>query len=123
MKPRVGKRAVKQSFDLVVSVGSGNLQNFLRGKQAFAYSSRAEGWACDYYDIGYGVCLSDGYAAIGKRVPHDVLKKYDEKASEILNGDYWMEKKSTKNRMEKLMFKFRDEILMLRDEKRLLKEI
>lgn len=128
-KIRIGKRRVKQEYDFVVSVGNANLQNFLRQLKEFGYSDRAEGWACDYYELtdenGNMLCISDGYSPIGKRVPFDVLDKYDKKAKEILTkeDDYWMEKAITRRKMKLLRQRFVREVYKLRDEKRLLKEI
>ena len=49
---------------------------------AFAYSSRAEGWACDYYTID-NVLISTGYAPLeakNTRKDYEVYKKYNDLA-------------------------------------------
>jgi hypothetical protein len=53
----------------------------LRNDPAFAYSTRAEGWACDYHWAASGVVVSTGYAPIGTvRAPWEITKKYDDAA-------------------------------------------
>lgn len=84
-KYRTTRKAIKETYGAanVYSVGYANLQHMLKYINPFAYSTRAEGWACDYYDIGKGVVLSDGYAPIGKKIDYDVMRLFDDKAREI----------------------------------------
>ena len=83
MKCKVTKSAIKSSFPTVLSVGYCQLQTMLKDREPFAYSTGAEGWACDYYDIGSGICVSTGYRPIGKAVSYDICKKYDNEAATI----------------------------------------
>lgn len=80
------KKAMKEEYKKIIGVGYCSLQNLLSFQEPFAYSTRAEGWACDYYDVG-GVLISTGYAPIDSRrtkSTYEICKKYDEAARKIL---------------------------------------
>lgn len=81
------KKAIYEKYGKanVYSIGNCNLQNMLNYEYPFAYSTRVEGWACDYYDVGKGIILCDGYDPIGKKVSFDTMRLFDEKAREILD--------------------------------------
>ena len=84
-KSKTTKIAIKSRYDKIVKIGYCNAQNLLKYEESIAYSTRAEGWACDYYDIN-GVLISTGYAPIEGRNTHssyDIVKKYDDQAREI----------------------------------------
>lgn len=85
-KYKATRKAMKESYDKIICVGYCNLQYLLRFQEPFAYSTRAEGWACDYYDID-GILISTGYAPIdSKRTKstYEICRKYDEAAQKIL---------------------------------------
>lgn len=84
-KCRATRKEIKNRYGSanVYSIGNCKLQHLLTYLDPFAYSTRAEGWACDYYDIGKGIVLSDGYAPIGKKVDFDLMRLFDEKARQI----------------------------------------
>lgn len=81
-KYKITRREIKERYE-VYCIGYGNLQYLLKYISPFAYSTRAEGWACDYYYVDKGVVLCDGYAPIGKKVNFDTMRFFDEKAREI----------------------------------------
>ena len=83
MKYKTTKKAIREMGDPVYCVGYCNLQNLLRTVDPFAYSTRAEGWACDYYYI-HDVIISTGYAPIGRKTDYDLCREYDQKALEVL---------------------------------------
>ena len=83
MKYRTTKKAIKESWDKILCVTYDNLQFLLRGTDAFAYSTRSEGWACDYFEIPREICVSTGYAPIGKHVDYNLCRRYDEAAEKI----------------------------------------
>jgi len=86
MKFKASKRDINTRFD-VHKVGYCTLQNLLKGIEPFACSARAEGWACDYYNVE-GIVVSTGYAPTGTAVPYELSKKYDDKAAKVL-GNGW----------------------------------
>ena len=81
MKAKVTKKEIRSRFRTIYIVSDPNL---FSGVQAFAYSTRSEGWACDYYLVN-GVCFCYGYAPI-KGV--DVNKKLEsEYESKMMQND------------------------------------
>ena len=81
MKLIAKKKDIKEGYYKIIRVGYCNMQNLLAYKSAFAYSTRVEGWACDYYDIG-GICISTGYSPIGNlQLDDNLTREYEQKAS------------------------------------------
>lgn len=94
MKFKTTKKAMRENYNTILKIGYCNIQNLLQYEDAIAYSTRAEGWACDYYKVG-NVIICEGYAPIGKSVPYDLQREYDKKAEEIRysNDVKWEDKK------------------------------
>ena len=90
--------------DPVYCVGYCNIQNLLRFTDPFAYSARAEGWACDYYYI-HDVIISTGYAPIGRKTDYKLCREYDEKAAAILR-DYTLSVDDMQNGVAALLEEF-----------------
>ena len=85
VKLKATKKEMREGYYYILSVGYCNMQSLLRERQPFAYSTRAEGWACDYYDID-GVLISEGYAPLSNKnmaKDYEVIKEYENKALEI----------------------------------------
>ena len=116
MKCKVSKKEVRNNYNNVLCVGYCDMQYLLSQVNPFAYSARAEGWACDYYDIGNSVCISTGYAPIGERVPTDLCRKYDDKARAIISNTASYDR--LKNRLNKLIEKFKTEFFELKMEEK-----
>lgn len=85
MKKLVTRKSIKNQCSKVLSVGYCNLQYLLNYESPFAYSTRVEGWACDYYNID-GIVISTGYAPIGDKISFDLQREYDNQAREIVNS-------------------------------------
>lgn len=86
-KYRVTKKSMNEDYRIIISTGYCNLQHLLQYTEPFAYSTRAEGWACDYYDVD-GVLICTGYAPMkGKRnhSTYEIEHDYDNKARELRN--------------------------------------
>jgi hypothetical protein len=97
MKFKTTKKAVKNGFYRIIGVGYCSMQYLLNFEQARAYSTRAEGWACDYYDID-GACISTGYAPMSCKnahVDYKMLDKYERQARAIADGDKPLDDKET----------------------------
>jgi len=61
------------------------MQSLLNEQRPLAYSSRAEGWACDYYEID-DVLISTGYAPLSNKnmkCDYSLIREYENKALEI----------------------------------------
>ena len=108
MKVKTTKKSVKNAFINIYKIGYCDAQYLLEGVNPFAYSSGKYGWACDYYEIE-GICISTGYNPIGEWVNYDLLRKYDKKASEIISN-YDLDYQKRKNKVNKLLVKFINEI-------------
>lgn len=110
-KNKVTKKSMKESYDKIAKVSYCRLQYLLRFQEAFAYSTRSEGWSCDYYDIN-GVLISEGYAPIeSKRTncTYDICKKYDDEACKVL-CDYSLSYEEQKEKVDSLLNDFIAEI-------------
>jgi len=108
MKIKTTKKAIKNSGQKILKVGYCDLQYLLQGKNPFAYSTRVEGWACDYYEIN-DIIISTGYAPIGDQVDYNIIKKYEALArekGEKING--W---DNLKVELDKLIIEFLGEVL------------
>lgn len=96
MKYKTTKKNMKESYGKIIKVGYCDLQSLLQFEEPTAYSTRAEGWACDYYDID-GVLISTGYDPIGNiKADYKTVKEYEEKAREIIRNDEVYEDKKIK---------------------------
>lgn len=106
-KYRVTKKEMNEGYTHIIGIGAGDLQNLLKFEQPFAYSTRAEGWACDYYDVD-DVLICTGYAPMrSKRTTsnYEILREYDEKARKIFdNYDLTYEKR--KKQIEALLHEY-----------------
>ncbi len=114
-KYRTAKKAMKESYDKIICVGYCNLQSLLRFQEPFAYSIRAEGWACDYYDID-GVLISTGYAPIDSRrtkSTYDICRKYNDAALKICN-DYSLSYEEQREKVNNLLMEYIKEVCSIR---------
>ena len=110
-KYKVTRKSMKESYDRIAKVGYCNLQCLLKFQEPFAYSTRVEGWACDYYDIN-NVLISTGYSPIeNKRTKcsYDICKKYNDEAYKIL-CDCSLTYEEQKEKIDNLLNEFITEI-------------
>lgn len=108
-KIKVTRKEIKEGWRNIICVGYCDLQWLLYYKNADFYSTRVEGWACDYYVINSNTIISTGYAPIGNIRNYEINRAYDNKAREIVcsNEDY--EKKVEK--LDDLLEKYVAEML------------
>lgn len=104
MKYKVTKKEIRESGNKVYCVGYCNLQFLLNFHEPFAYSTRAEGWACDYYLIN-DIIISTGYAPIGRKTDYSLCREYDKKAEKV-RGDYNLTWEQQKETIEALLIEF-----------------
>lgn len=110
MKFKVTKKQMKENYDKIVKISYCNAQFLLRYAEPIAYSTRIEGWACDYYDID-GVLISTGYAPLEAKNTHcdyETVRRYDNMAMEIVNSNEDYETK--KNKVNALLKQFIKEV-------------
>ena len=108
MKLQTTKKAIKNNFYTVISIGYCDAQYLLYFKDPFAYSAGINGWACDYYQIK-NTCISTGYSPIGEKVPYELLNELENKAGEIAR-DYSIEYKDKAALIESLLTQLIDSI-------------
>lgn len=85
MKFKTTKLFMKDNYNYIISMNYCNAQSLLSRIEPIAYSTRVEGWACDYYEIDL-VLISTGYAPIAARNTHstyDIVRRYDDQAQTI----------------------------------------
>ena len=106
-KYRVTKKEMNEGYTHIIETGYCNLQFLLRFAEPFAYSTRAEGWACDYYDID-DVLICTGYVLMrSKRTKsnYGLEHEYNKKAKEIFNN-YDLTYEERKKQIETLFHEF-----------------
>ena len=105
-KIKATKKEMKENL-YIIGIGYCGAQNLLKAFEPIAYSSRREGWACDYYYIDE-VLISTGYSYLNnKRTKYDYeeLRKIELKAGAIWS-DYNITYKQRANKVKKLLIKF-----------------
>ena len=106
MKIKTTKKAMKD-FNKIIGIGYCNAQYLLKYEEPFAYSTRAEGWACDYYKIN-GVLISTGYAPLDNRnakTDYKITRKFDDEARNIVYN-YDLSYDEQKEQVTKLLHEF-----------------
>ena len=99
-KIKTTKKSMKESYNKIIKVGYCNAQYLLQFENEIAYSTRAEGWACDYYDIE-GILISTGYAPIeskNTKCNYELVKRYEDLARENVCSDASTEDKLKVNK-------------------------
>lgn len=87
---KLTRKQVNNGYVKIIGVGYASMQHLLKGKTRIGYSAGINGWDCDYYNIE-GVMISTGYRPLKSKglvvdPNYHLIKKYDDKAREILNG-------------------------------------
>ena len=85
IKLKATKKEMREGCYYILSVGYCSMQSLLNKQRPFAYSSRAEGWACDYYEVDE-VLISTGYAPLSNKnmkCDYSLIREYENKALEI----------------------------------------
>lgn len=83
MKFKATKKEMREGYYTIIQAS--NIDMLLRYNSPIAYSTRAEGWACDYYDIG-GILISTGYAPLkgrGSKTNYEIETQYNNQARAI----------------------------------------
>lgn len=111
MKFKTTKKEMKSRYDQIAGIS--DAQFLLKFEEPIAYSTRVEGWACDYYDIE-GVLISVGYAPLDSRktkCDYTLVHGYDEQARNIIN-DYDKSYEQKKEEVTQLLRQFIEEITL-----------
>lgn len=108
MKYRTTKKAIRENYSRIYSIGYCNLQWLLKYLDPVAYSAGVNGWACDYYEVD-GAVISTGYSPIGRKVDYDLQREYDEKARAIA-CNYSLSWEEQTARVNNLLHEFMEKI-------------
>jgi hypothetical protein len=85
------------------------MQTLLQFKSPIYYTAGVYGWNADIYDIN-GVAIVTGYRpGVGVGVAYDIIRKYENKARNVMN-DIKKDYKQKQKAIEKLLYKFIDEV-------------
>ena len=90
LKRRVTKKSVYADYgkENCIEVGYCGLQSLLRYESPYGYTEGVYGWNADLYAVGDYHCIVTGYRPFGGiRPSYDVIRKYEERAEQILK-DY-----------------------------------
>lgn len=112
-KFKTTKKAMKNEYNRIVKIGYCDAQYLLNYETPIAYSTRAEGWACDYYDID-GVLISTGYAPLDDRnmkYDYNLIREYDQKARDIIYN-YDKKYEEQKEEVTQLLKEFINEVTL-----------
>ena len=110
MKAKISKKDVNNRFRSVLCVDADLIPNLLFFNNAFAYSTRAEGWACDYYEATNSICLSSGYSPIGKNVNRELQQSFELKAKKVIQSTFF--KRETKaKKINALLLEFANQLI------------
>lgn len=112
MKYKTTQKEVKAAYDRVLSVGYCTLQHLLNYKAPVAYTTRREGWGSDIYELTPGLAISTGYASFGKgkQISYETLRKYDDKAMDLLYRYRGFKHHVITDRLDKLILEFIEEM-------------
>lgn len=85
-------------------------------KSAFAYSTRAEGWACDYYMIDNDTVICTGYAPITGRVykPGYVFTRPFEEKAAAIKSNYDIDCRERKRMIDELLTEYIKQVLTMK---------
>ena len=112
MKFLTTKKAVRNGYAHIIGTGYCSLQSLLYFRDPVAYSTRVEGWACDYYSFG-GTVISTGYSpltTVNATVGYDRVAWYDDKAKAIVK-QYDMPYEQRREQVEALLAAFIEECI------------
>jgi hypothetical protein len=110
MKFKTTKKNMRQNYHTIITIGYCDAQYLLQYENPIAYSTRAEGWACDYYDID-NVLITTGYAPLSEKNSkrdYDIMKKYDNEAMKIVHSN--IDWKTQKEKIRLLLNDFINEV-------------
>lgn len=113
MKFKATKKEMLSHYDKILGVGYCDLQSLLNYIEPIAYSTRSEGWACDYYEVG-GILISTGYAPLSTKnlkKDYETIRRYNDEAAKIIYN-YDLSYNERKEQVAELLNEFIEKIKM-----------
>ena len=120
LKIKATKKEMKENYK-ILGTGYCSMHYLLKFKKPVAYSTRREGWACDYYEVD-DVVISTGYDPLKSKnidIDYTTIKIYENTAKNIINSNKsWEDKEKQVNQLLKQLLsdpykRLRANILML----------
>ena len=108
-KKKTTFKAMRSTYNNIISVSYCRLQSLLAYEIPFAYSAGVYGWSCDYYNVN-GLIISIGYKPIGEKVNCNFLKEYEIKAEKI-RGNYDLKYDERVQAVKNLLNEFAENVL------------
>ena len=111
-KTHTSMKAIRNNWRKVNQCGYCDLQYIMNGKDPWYYNSGVYGWNCDVYtNVKHDIAITTGYRNMtGKLIPAELIKKYSNRAEEMLRdavGTSWEE---IRDALEKNREDFFDEL-------------
>ena len=104
MKYKATRKQLKAQYGKSIYYVHMNSARRLLGEPQ-AYLTRAEGWACDVWEIPGTCIITEGDAPIGEPLDFDLCREYEIKAKEIIDSEFNYKKQQAKIK------KLRDEFI------------
>lgn len=114
-KQHTTMKYIRNVWGNVFRVGYCDLQNIFKYEEPQYYNSGVYGWNCDVYcDFSRDIAITTGYRNMaGKRVPDEILEKYDAIAKEILKNTFSIPYAELKEKLDENRQNFLDELANL----------
>ena len=114
-KQHTTMKYIRNVWGNVFRVGYCDLQNIFKYEEPQYYNSGVYGWNCDIYcDFARDIAITTGYRNMaGKRVPDEILEKYDAIAKEILKNTFSIPYTELKEKLDENRQNFLDELAKL----------
>ena len=112
-KIKTTKKNISEGYAHIISLGYCQAQFLLWYSEPIAYSTHAEGWACDYYDVD-GVLISTGYSPVkpkNTKKDYSLVASYDNQARKIVE-DYSLDHEERKKKVQELLLQFVEETII-----------
>lgn len=111
MKVKVSKKEILRNYKNIIKIGYCDFDFLLSRKNPNFYTTRAEGWGADIYQINYNTCIVTGYSPFGNiEIERNTIQKYEEKARKIC-CDYSLGWEQQTKKLNKLLDKFINEVI------------
>ena len=112
MKEHTSMKYIVNNYNKVYRVGYGDLQHLFRYEDPVYYNAGVYGWNCDIYvNYVHDIAVCTGYRNMrGPCVQRDLVKKYDDKAAEILKQTWTVNYEELKAALDKNLDEFFNEL-------------
>ena len=102
MKKHTSIKEIKNNYSKIFRAGYCDLQYIFKYQEPQYYNKSLYGWNCDIY-INYSrdIAITTGYRNMaGQKIPDELIKKYTEKAKNILQDTFKKSYDDIKNALD-----------------------